>query len=84
MQLEFRKITPFGYAPPPNRIQAYFEMNRPTRYQFTAKLLTEMDRRTDVRRVRQQYVFFSKEERITKNYASWYNVHVYQLSTQSG
>ena len=37
MQLEFRKFTAFGHAPPLTDIQADFEINRPTRYQITAQ-----------------------------------------------
>ena len=37
LQLEFRKITPFGHALPPNGHSGNFEINRPVRYQITAK-----------------------------------------------
>ena len=46
MQLEFRKFTPFGHALPPNS-QANFEVNRPIRYQITAKT-NYFPRQTDV------------------------------------
>ena len=40
MQLEYQKIMPFGHALPPKAltdIQEDFEINRPVRYQVTAK-----------------------------------------------
>ena len=57
LAIRILKITPFEH--PLTDIQADFEMNRPTRYQITAKKIwTQTDRgtdeRTDRRRVRQQ------------------------------
>ena len=50
LRLEFRKITPFGHAPPPRLadIQADFEINRPLDIKLPRnKILTQADRQTD-------------------------------------
>ena len=48
MQLEFRKITPFGHALPPNGHSS--RNNLPTRYQIAAKeIISTDDRRTDIK-----------------------------------
>ena len=52
LQLEFRKITPFGHAHPLTDIHAHFQINRPVRYRNSAKI-NYFHRRTDRRRARQ-------------------------------
>ena len=75
LQLDFRKITPFGHAYHLTDIQADFEFNRPVRYQNTAKInyfhgrLTDRrtDGRTDGQTSRTTIGSFSKKEKNTKN-----------------